>query len=58
MAGSLAGGLLYEQRGLAAMIAASTVLVVVALDRCVLHPWPVRRSPGNEQEVTLRAHVR
>lgn len=31
MAGSLAGGLLYEQAGLAAMIAASAVLVVVAL---------------------------
>ena len=31
MAGSLAGGLLYEQAGLAAMIAASAVLVLVAL---------------------------
>ncbi len=31
MAGSLAGGLLYENAGLAAMIAASAVLVVVAL---------------------------
>ena len=31
MAGSLSGGLLYEQAGLAAMIAASTALVMVAL---------------------------
>jgi predicted MFS family arabinose efflux permease len=31
MAGSLSGGLLYEHAGLAAMIAASTMLVVVAL---------------------------
>jgi hypothetical protein len=31
MAGSLSGGLLYEQAGLAAMIGASTALVALAL---------------------------
>jgi predicted MFS family arabinose efflux permease len=36
MAGSLAGGLLYESAGLAAMIAASAVLVLVALAGVVL----------------------
>lgn len=36
MAGSLAGGLLYENAGLAAMIAASAVLVLVALAGVVL----------------------
>jgi predicted MFS family arabinose efflux permease len=36
MAGSLAGGLLYETAGLAAMLAASAVLVLVALAGVVL----------------------
>ncbi len=53
MAGSLAGGLLYEQAGLAAMIGASAALVAVALGGVsATHRLFVVPS-GNEQEVTF-----
>jgi predicted MFS family arabinose efflux permease len=57
MAGSLSGGLLYERGGLAAMIAASTALVVVALS-CVAGTRGLFSSSGKHQEVTLRAAPR
>lgn len=53
MAGSLSGGVLYGQAGLAAMTSASGALVTVALAGVVAAPrlFPVR--PGNQQEVTF-----
>ncbi len=52
MAGSLAGGLLYEQAGLAAMIATSTVLIAVALGGAMATRGVLLSHPGNQQEVT------
>jgi predicted MFS family arabinose efflux permease len=52
MAGSLAGGLLYEQAGLAAMTASSTLLVLVALGGAVATRGLFAVRPGNQQEVT------
>lgn len=53
MAGSLAGGLLYEQAGPAAMIGASTALVGIALVgvAVIRGLFPVR--PANQQKVTF-----
>ncbi len=53
MAGSLSGGLLYEQAGLAAMIAASTALVVVALAGVAVTSRLFIIPSGNQQEVTF-----
>ncbi len=53
MAGSLAGGLLYEQAGLAAMIASSTVLVLVALGGVLATRGLFVVRSGNQQEVTF-----
>ena len=53
MAGSLSGGLLYEQVGLAAMIAASTALVVVALSGVAITRGLFVIPSGNQQEVTF-----
>jgi predicted MFS family arabinose efflux permease len=53
MAGSLSGGLLYEQAGVAAMIAASTALVVVALAGVAASPRLFTIRSGNQQEVTF-----
>ena len=53
MAGSLAGGLLYEQAGLAAMIASSTVLVLVALGGVLATRGLFEVHSGNQQEVTF-----
>lgn len=53
MAGSLAGGLLYEQAGLAAMIASSTVLVLVALGGVLATRGLFVVHSGNQQEVTF-----
>jgi predicted MFS family arabinose efflux permease len=52
MAGSLAGGLLYEQTGLAAMMASSTLLVLVALGGALATRGLLVVRPGNQQEVT------
>lgn len=53
MAGSLAGGLLYEQAGLWAMIASSTVLVLVALGGGLATRGLFVVRSGNQQEVTF-----
>ena len=53
MAGSLAGGLLYEQAGLAAMIASSTVLVLVALGGVLATRGLLVVRSGDQQEVTF-----
>ena len=53
MAGSLSGGLLYEQAGLAAMIAASTALVAVALAGVSATRGLFAVPSGNQQEVTF-----
>jgi predicted MFS family arabinose efflux permease len=53
MAGSLSGGLLYEQAGISAMIAASTALVVVALAGLAITRGLFTVPSGNQQEVTL-----
>jgi predicted MFS family arabinose efflux permease len=53
MAGSLSGGLLYEQAGISAMIAASTALVVVALAGVAVTRGLFLIHPGNQQEVTF-----
>jgi predicted MFS family arabinose efflux permease len=53
MAGSLSGGLLYEQAGIPAMIAASTALVVVALAGLAVTRGLFTVPSGNQQEVTL-----
>ncbi len=53
MAGSLAGGLLYEQAGLAAMIASSAVLVLVALGGVLATRGLFVVRSGNQQEVTF-----
>ena len=55
MAGSLSGGLLYEQAGISAMIAASTALVLVALAGLAITRGLFTVPPGNQQEVTLDA---
>jgi predicted MFS family arabinose efflux permease len=52
MAGSLAGGLLYEQAGLAATMASSTLLVLVALGGALATRGLLVVRPGNQQEVT------
>jgi predicted MFS family arabinose efflux permease len=52
MAGSLAGGLLYEHAGLAAMTASSTLLVLVALGGALATRGLLVVGPGNQQEVT------
>ena len=52
MAGSLAGGLLYEQAGLAAMVASSAVLTAVALGGVLSVRGLFSVSTGNQQEVT------
>ena len=53
MAGSLLGGLLYEQAGLAAMIGTSTVVDGGRARRRAGGPRPVRVRSGNQQEVTF-----
>ena len=53
MAGSLSGGLLYEQAGMAAMIGASTALVVVALGGVAATRRLFDVRSGNQQEVTF-----
>jgi predicted MFS family arabinose efflux permease len=53
MAGSLLGGLLYEQAGLAVMIGASTVLTAVALVGAIATRGLVALRSGNQQEVTF-----
>ena len=53
MAGSLSGGLLYEQAGMAAMIAVSTALVVVALGGVAATRRLFDVRSGNQQEVTF-----
>ena len=53
MAGSLTGGLLYEQAGLAAMIGASAALVAVALGGVSATRRLFVVPPGNQQEVTF-----
>ncbi len=53
MAGSLSGGLLYEQAGLAAMIGASAVLVAVALAGVSATRRLFTVPSGNRQEVTF-----
>jgi predicted MFS family arabinose efflux permease len=52
MAGSLCGGLLYGNAGLAAMLGVSMVLVAVALS-CVLPTRTLIEAPGNQSEVTI-----
>jgi predicted MFS family arabinose efflux permease len=58
MAGSLAGGLLYEQAGLAAMIASSAALMVVALGGVLATRGAFIIGSGNQQEVTFAGHPR
>jgi predicted MFS family arabinose efflux permease len=58
MAGSLAGGLLYERAGLATMIGSSTVLVLVALGGVLASRGMFVVRPGNQQEVTSDTPVR
>ena len=53
MAGSLSGGLLYEQAGLAAMIGASTALVALALGGVAATRRLFVVPSGNQQEVTF-----
>ena len=53
MAGSLSGGLLYEQAGLAVMIGASVLLVAVALTGVAATRRLFVIPPGNQQEVTF-----
>ena len=53
MAGSLSGGLLYEQAGLAAMIGASTALVALALGGVAATSRLFVVPSGNQQEVTF-----
>jgi predicted MFS family arabinose efflux permease len=53
MAGSLAGGLLYEQAGLAPMIGLSAVLMLVALGGVLATRSVFVVSTGNQQEVTF-----
>ena len=53
MAGSLLGGLLYEQAGLALMVGASTALMAVALGGVVATRSLFALRSGNQQEVTL-----
>ena len=53
MAGSLSGGLLYEQAGLAAMIGASAALVAVALGGVSATRRLFVVPSGNQQEVTF-----
>ena len=53
MAGSLSGGLLYEQAGLAVMIGASVLLVAVALAGVAATRRLFVIPPGNQQEVTF-----
>ncbi len=53
MAGSLSGGLLYDQAGLAAMIGASAVLVAVALGGVSASRRLFVVPSGNQQEVTF-----
>jgi predicted MFS family arabinose efflux permease len=53
MAGSLLGGLLYEQAGLAVMIGTSTVSMAVALGGVAAARGLFTRRPGNQQEVTF-----
>lgn len=53
MAGSLLGGLLYEQAGPAVMIATSTVLMAVALGGVAAARGMFALRPGNQQEVTF-----
>ena len=56
MAGSLSGGLLYEQGGLAMMIGASALLVTVALAGTIGTPGLFTVHSGNRQEVSLDTH--
>jgi predicted MFS family arabinose efflux permease len=53
MAGSLSGGLLYEQGGLAVMIGASALLVTVALAGAIGTPGLFAIHSGNQQEVSF-----
>ncbi|OBB09436.1 MFS transporter [Mycobacteriaceae bacterium 1482268.1] len=58
MAGSLAGGLLYERAGLAAMIGSSAALMGVALGGVLTVRGLFTLRSGNQQEVTLSAACR
>jgi predicted MFS family arabinose efflux permease len=53
MAGSLLGGLIYTQAGLAVMIAASTALIAVALGAVLAARGLFALRSGNQQEVTF-----
>jgi predicted MFS family arabinose efflux permease len=53
MAGSLLGGLLYEQAGLAVMVGSSTALMTVALGGVAAARGLFALRPGNQQEVTF-----
>jgi predicted MFS family arabinose efflux permease len=53
MAGSLLGGLIYAQAGIAPMIGASTVLVALALGGVAATRGLLALRSGNQQEVTL-----
>ena len=53
MAGSLLGGLFYEQAGLAAIIGASTALIAVALGGAAATRGLFTLRSGNQQEVTF-----
>lgn len=53
MAGSLVGGLLYERAGLAVMVAASALLMAVALGGVLAARGLLAASTGNQQEVTF-----
>jgi predicted MFS family arabinose efflux permease len=53
MAGSLSGGLLYEQAGLAAMIGASTALVALALGGVAATRRLFVVPSGNQEAVTF-----
>ena len=58
MAGSLAGGLLYEEAGPAAMVASSTLLTAVALGGVLAARGLFAPAPGNQREVTLDTQFR
>jgi hypothetical protein len=53
MAGSLLGGLLYEQGGAALMVGASAAAVAIALGAVAATRSLFGIRPGNQQEVTF-----
>jgi predicted MFS family arabinose efflux permease len=58
MAGSLVGGLLYERAGLAVMVAASALLMAVALGGVLAARGLLAVGTGNQQEVTFHTQAR